>query len=28
MKASGFVASALERHGIQGAAVAPAGDAQ
>jgi polar amino acid transport system substrate-binding protein len=28
MKASGFVASALERHRIQGAAVAPAGDAQ
>ena len=27
MKASGFVARALERHGIQGAAVAPAGDA-
>jgi polar amino acid transport system substrate-binding protein len=26
MKASGFVARALERHGIQGAAVAPAGD--
>jgi polar amino acid transport system substrate-binding protein len=28
MKASGFVAKALERHGIQGAAVAPKGDAQ
>ena len=28
MKASGFVAKALERHGIQGAAVAPAGDAR
>ena len=28
MKASGFVARALERHGIQGAAVAPRGDAQ
>jgi polar amino acid transport system substrate-binding protein len=28
MKASGFVARALERHAIQGAAVAPAGDAQ
>ena len=27
MKASGFVAQALERHGIQGAAVAPAGEA-
>ena len=27
MKASGFVAKALERHKIQGAAVAPAGDA-
>jgi polar amino acid transport system substrate-binding protein len=27
-KASGFVANALERHRIQGAAVAPAGDAQ
>jgi polar amino acid transport system substrate-binding protein len=27
-KASGFVATALERHRIQGAAVAPAGDAQ
>jgi polar amino acid transport system substrate-binding protein len=27
-KASGFVAKALERHRIQGAAVAPAGDAQ
>jgi polar amino acid transport system substrate-binding protein len=27
-KASGFVARSLERHGIQGAAVAPAGDAQ
>ncbi|HWA39198.1 MAG TPA: ABC transporter substrate-binding protein [Burkholderiales bacterium] len=27
MKASGFVAKALERHGIQGAGVAPAGDA-
>lgn len=27
-KASGFVARALERHGIQGAAVAPPGDAQ
>ena len=26
MKASGFVARALERHGIQGAAVAPPGD--
>jgi len=24
MKASGFVASALQRHGIEGAAVAPA----
>ncbi len=28
MKASGFVAQALARHGIQGAAVAPKGDAQ
>ena len=28
MKASGFVARALERHGVQGAAVAPKGDAQ
>ena len=28
MKASGFVARALERHQIQGAAVAPAGDAR
>ena len=28
MKASGFVARALERYGIQGAAVAPAGDAR
>ena len=28
MKASGFVVKALERHGVQGAAVAPAGDAQ
>ena len=28
MKASGFVARALERHGIEGAAVAPAGDAR
>jgi polar amino acid transport system substrate-binding protein len=28
MKASGFVARALQRHGIEGAAVAPAGDAQ
>jgi polar amino acid transport system substrate-binding protein len=28
MKASGFVARALERHGVQGAAVAPAGDAK
>jgi polar amino acid transport system substrate-binding protein len=28
MKASGFVAQALKRHGIEGAAVAPAGDAQ
>lgn len=28
MKASGFVAKALERHKIQGAAVAPAGDAR
>ncbi|MBV8033224.1 MAG: ABC transporter substrate-binding protein [Betaproteobacteria bacterium] len=28
MKASGFVAAALARHGIQGAAVAPAGDAR
>jgi polar amino acid transport system substrate-binding protein len=28
MKASGFVAQALERHAIQGAAVAPKGDAQ
>jgi polar amino acid transport system substrate-binding protein len=28
MKASGFVARALERHGVQGAAVAPAGDAR
>jgi len=28
MKASGFVAKALERHSIQGAAVAPAGDAR
>lgn len=28
MKASGFVAKALERHGIQGAGVAPAGDAK
>jgi len=28
MKASGFVAQALQRHGIQGAAVAPAGDAR
>jgi polar amino acid transport system substrate-binding protein len=28
MKASGFVAQALQRHGIEGAAVAPAGDAQ
>ena len=27
LKASGFVARALERHGVQGAAVAPAGDA-
>jgi hypothetical protein len=26
VKASGFVARALERHRIQGAAVAPAGD--
>ena len=26
MKASGFVAQALARHGIEGAAVAPAGD--
>ncbi|MES2685340.1 MAG: ABC transporter substrate-binding protein, partial [Pseudomonadota bacterium] len=25
MKASGFVAEALKRHGIEGAAVAPAG---
>jgi polar amino acid transport system substrate-binding protein len=28
MKASGFVAQALERHGIEGAAVAPAGEAR
>ena len=28
MKASGFVAQALERHKVQGAAVAPAGDAR
>ena len=28
MKAGGFVAKALERHGVQGAAVAPAGDAR
>lgn len=28
MKAGGFVARALERHGIQGAGVAPAGDAR
>jgi polar amino acid transport system substrate-binding protein len=28
MKASGFVARALERHRIEGAAVAPAGDAR
>jgi polar amino acid transport system substrate-binding protein len=28
MKSSGFVAQALQRHGIEGAAVAPAGDAQ
>src|SRR5436853_179073 len=28
MKGSGFVAKALERHSIQGAAVAPRGDAQ
>jgi len=28
MKASGFVAQALRRHGIEGAAVAPAGDAE
>jgi polar amino acid transport system substrate-binding protein len=28
MKASGFVAQALQRHGIEGAAVAPAGDAR
>jgi polar amino acid transport system substrate-binding protein len=28
MKSSGFVAKALERHGIQGAGVAPAGDAK
>ena len=28
MKASGFVAQALKRHGIEGAAVAPAGDAR
>ena len=28
MKASGFVTSALQRHGIEGAAVAPPGDAQ
>jgi len=28
MKASGFVAQALARHGVQGAAVAPAGDPQ
>jgi polar amino acid transport system substrate-binding protein len=28
MKASGFIARALERHGIEGAAVAPAGDAR
>lgn len=27
MKASGFVADAMARHGIQGASVAPAGDA-
>jgi len=27
MKASGFVARALARHGVEGAAVAPAGDA-
>ncbi len=27
MKASGFVAAALRRHGIEGAAVAPAGGA-
>ena len=27
MKASGFVADALARHGIEGASVAPAGDA-
>jgi len=28
MKASGFVGQALERHRIQGAGVAPAGDAK
>lgn len=28
MKASGFIAQALRRHGIEGAAVAPAGDAR
>jgi polar amino acid transport system substrate-binding protein len=28
MKASGFVAQALERHHVKGAAVAPAGDAE
>jgi polar amino acid transport system substrate-binding protein len=28
MKASGFVAQALARHGIEGAGVAPAGDAR
>ena len=28
MKASGFVAQALARHGIEGAAVAPAGAAR
>ncbi|HSW26499.1 MAG TPA: ABC transporter substrate-binding protein, partial [Burkholderiaceae bacterium] len=28
MKASGFVAQALKRHGIEGAAVAPAGPAR
>jgi polar amino acid transport system substrate-binding protein len=28
MKASGFVAQALKRHGIEGAAVAPAGDSR
>jgi polar amino acid transport system substrate-binding protein len=28
MKASGFVAQALARHQVQGAAVAPAGDAR